>query len=196
MLRRLVRESLLPLCVVSLLICGCAPVDNGNGNGNGGPSPGGQGIPQGTYSGTLECTETISAVSQASQEESQLSQSNPSSQITVSFGSSGVALDSGGQPLAAGSTIAITIEDVAASATVRTVTTATDWLSIIADGSVTIDVPDRGERAMLGVVTAIYAFAEPDKVNIATENVFTSNVIDGEFIKVVGQCSGELAFQP
>jgi hypothetical protein len=196
MLTRLVGQWLPLSLVASLLICGCAPVQDGNGNGNGGPSPGGQGIPDGTYSGTLQCTETISAVSQAPQQETQLGQSSTSPQITASFGSSGVVLGSGGQPLQAGSTVSTTVNGVAASATVRSVTTAIDWLSVIADGSVAITVPDRGQAVVLGVVTAIYGFAEPDKVNLVTENVFTSDVIDGEFVKVVGQCSGDLAFQP
>jgi hypothetical protein len=187
---------LLPFFVISLLAWGCTPPDGGNGGGDGSPTGGGQGIPQGTYSGTLQCTETTSAVTEESEAETVLSQSSPSFQVTQAFGASGVALDSSGIPLQVGSTIPVTVDQVSVTGTVRSVNTATDWLGIISDASATVQVPGRGERVMLGVVTAIYGFSEPDTVSLVTEQVFTSNVMDGEFIKTLSECSGNLAFQP
>jgi hypothetical protein len=173
-------------------ICGCTPGGNG-GNGGGDPVPGGQGIAEGSYSGTLQCTETTSAVTEDEQE-SVLATSNPSFQVTYSFDESGIILDSHGDPVEAGTQEAATIGGATGVATVRSVTTAVDRLEVIADATATVTVTGRGQRVMLGVVTAVYEFAEPNTVTISSEKVFTSNLIEGEFIKIVAECTASLAY--
>ena len=172
-----------------LAVCGCTP----GGNGGGDPVPGGQGIPEGSYSGTLQCTETTSVITEDEQE-TVLGTSNPSFQVTYSFGENGIILDSGGDPVVVGAQETVTIAGATGQATIRSVTTSVDRLEVVADAEATVNVPQRGERFMLGVVTAVYEFAEPNTVTVSSDKVFTSNLVDGEFAKVVAQCAATLAY--
>jgi len=194
MIFRLSSGLLLAVAVAGLAVCGCQPGGNGGGNGGGDPTPGGQGIPEGTYAGTLQCTETVSLV-QEGQDDTVLDQTTPSFAVSFSFDESGSLLDSSADPVVVGSEDSTTIWDQTATGTVRTVDKTVDRLDIIADATATVDVTGYGELPMIGVVTAVYEFAEPNTVGLSTSKVFTSNLIDGEFIKIVAECSAELAYQ-
>ncbi len=194
MMFRLSDTVLLLFAVMGLMVCGCSPVDNGNGDGDDDPVPGGQGIPAGTYAGTLQCTETTSLV-QEGQDDTVLGETTPSFSVSASFGDTGVLLDSNGDPVEAGSTESTTIAGVTASGTIRSVTTAVDRLEVIADATATVEVSDYGPLPMIGVVTAVYEFSEPNTVTLSTGKVFTSNVTDSEFVKIVAECTATLAYQ-
>jgi hypothetical protein len=189
-MKRVFCKCVLPVLSLAV-ICGCTPQGGGGGN----PTGGGQGIPEGTVRGTLQCTETTTAVQQGSGD-TVLSQTTPSFPVTYSFGDNGIVLDGNGDPLAVGSVGSTTITDATATATIRSVTTSVDRLDVIADATATVNVPQRGQRVMLGVVTAVYTFAEPDMVTVNTVKNFQSNVIDGEFIQIVASCSGSLPYLP
>ncbi|MDM8008988.1 MAG: hypothetical protein QUV05_22845 [Phycisphaerae bacterium] len=194
MMFRLSDTVLLLFAVMALMVCGCSPVDNGNGDGDDDPVPGGQGIPAGTYAGTLQCAETTSLV-QEGQDDTVLGETTPSFSVSVSFGDTGVLLDSNGDPVEAGSTESTTIAGVTASGTIRSVTTAVDRLEVIADATATVEVSDYGPLPMIGVVTAVYEFSEPNTVTLSTGKVFTSSVTDSEFVKIVAECTATLAYQ-
>jgi hypothetical protein len=195
MMNRVWGKYLLPFVFTGLCVCGCTPPDGG-GNGGGDPTPGGQGIPEGTYSGTLQCTETTSRVSEADDSETVIGQSSPSFAVSYSFNDDGMVLDSSGNPVTEDSVGSTTIGGVTGTATVRTVTASTDRLIIISDAIALVDVTGSGQTATRGVVTAVYEFDEPNTVSVATEKVFTSNVVDGEYIKIEASCSASLAYQP
>jgi hypothetical protein len=176
----------LPLCMAA----GCGLQGCLGPDGGGNPTGGGPGIPEGTYSGPVTCTETTSAVQ--NQQETVLDTSTQTQDLTQGFGANGVLLGTNNQPLTVGSQISVEVAGATATATVNSIDTPTDGLVIVSDASVTVDVPERGTRAMIGIVSVIYGFSEPDTVSVSTQDVFTSDVVDGEFIKVVLTCSGNL----
>jgi hypothetical protein len=179
-----------PLCMaVGCELQGC--LDSGGG---GGPTGGGPGIPQGTYTGPVTCTETTSAVQ--NEQETVLDTSTQTTELTQGFGANGVLLGTNGQPLTVGSQTTVEVAGATATATVSSIDTPTDGLIIVSEANVTVDVPDRGNRDMIGAVSVLYAFSEPDTVAVSTQDVFSSDLVDNEFIKIVIACSGNLTFVP
>lgn len=176
--------------IAGIAVCGCTPPNGGGGD----PISGGQGILEGTYSGTLQCTETTSRVAEVDESETVISQSSPSIAVSFSFNDDGFVLDSSGDPVTKDSVGSSTIAGATATATVRTVTRSTDRLVIISDAIAMVDVAGYGQTATRGVVTAVYEFEEPNTVAVATDKVFTSNVVDGEYIKISATCSADLTY--
>ncbi|HPD28778.1 MAG TPA: hypothetical protein PLL20_02200 [Phycisphaerae bacterium] len=191
---RLSTAVLLLVVATALAAGGCTPPDNRGDNGDYDPVPGGQGIPEGTYAGTLECTETTSLV-QEGQDETLLGQTTPSFSVAFSFDDSGGLLDSNRDPIVVGSTDSTTISGQTATGTVRSVDKAVDRLEVVADATATVEVTGYGTLPMIGVVTAVYEFAEPNTVTLVTDKVFTSNLVDSQFIKIVAECSATLPYQ-
>ncbi|MGQ9651405.1 MAG: hypothetical protein ACUVXJ_14955 [Phycisphaerae bacterium] len=191
---RLSVTALLMVVATALTGGGCTPPDNGGDNGGYDPSPGGQGIPEGTYAGTVECTETTSLV-QEGQDDTVLGQTTPSFPVAFSFDDSGDLLDSNGHPVAAGSVDSTTISGQTATGAVRRIEKAIDRLEVIADATATVEVAGYGELSMIGVVTAVYGFSEPNTVILVSDKVFTSNLVDSQFIKIVAECSATLSYE-
>jgi len=41
----------------------------------------------------------------------------------------------------------------------------------------------------------VYEFSEPNTVTLVTDKVFTSNLVDSQFIKIVAECSATLPYE-
>jgi hypothetical protein len=168
--------------------------DDGTDGGDTGPQAGGQGIAQGRYTGSLNCTDTVKTVSDG--QETVVSTSPRNSNVVREFNADGLLLVTGNQPVSAGTELAVEVAGGTGTNTIQSVSKSVDRLVVVGSATATVNVPGKGDQTVIGAITEVYQFSEPDTVTVTIEDLLTSNPVEGTFTKVTATCSASLTYAP